>query len=336
MLDLYISKSIHLAASTQSQKALQTFWRSVLQQQPEDLPAFLDAVRNSPFVIPFNAANTAVTSLMTPSESTQFPVPLSCYPSLSSQQLQQIGNLESIVFGLSSPSARSSFNVSCYPDRPTYGLVNLLRLRLPFPDDRGSASRQSSQLGTDTLSRAVIYSGEIVSGMPDANTIPAPLSLDPSQFGTTDNLNRVLLTYLSSISDVTLAMELVQFVLSRSPVPPPSSSRLISSFSDIPALEFAIFGSIIPQDIVTSYSSFALLNGTLFFGSDSGQRFRDWATVNPSSSIVWSANGTSQQIARETAARNDAFESVWDSVNGSSQAQSVLNALADQGLLSRN
>jgi hypothetical protein len=279
---------------------------------------------------------------MSPSDSTQFPVPLSCYPGLSSQQLQQIGILESGVFGLSSPVARDRFNPSCYPDRPTYGVVDLLRLRLPFPDRRLNASRQASQLIIDALPRTVIYSGEIVSGMPTARTIPVPLSLNPSRFGTTDNLNRVLLTYLSSIADVSLAMEFVQFILSLSPVPPPSSSRLIASLSDIPILEFAIFGSITPQDILSSYSSFTAPNGALFFGSKAGQSFRDWATVSPSSSIVWTTNGTSEQIARETAARNDAFESVWAIASqtagstNSADLEKVVGALASRGLLTRN
>ena len=111
-----------------------------MQQQDQDLNTFIQVVKSSAFILPFDTTSsrggTSLTELMTNTTTTPFPPPLACYPDLSSSQLTKLNSLETGVFGLPSVSSPSSFDTSCFPDRPVYGVVDLLRLRLPFPDDR--------------------------------------------------------------------------------------------------------------------------------------------------------------------------------------------------------
>ncbi|KLO20259.1 hypothetical protein SCHPADRAFT_842610 [Schizopora paradoxa] len=301
------------ASSLQRQHALNTYWTTTLQQQSTDLPRFIAAITSSPFLLPFDATVSNVTTLMTNSTGAQFPPPLACYPSLSSSQLNRLNAIEVSVFGLSPATVPSQFDTSCFPTRPAYGVVDVLGLRLPFTDDRQGVGKQASLLSGDAQKRAILYSGEILSALPGASSLPTltNASTDPREYGTSNNINHVLLNYLSSISDVTLAMELVQFILSGSSTPPSNSSSLSSSLSSLPVLEFAIFGSITPPDLLSSVSSFSAPDRSLFFGSDAGQTFRSWALVESSESIAWAQSATSPTIVREGATPNSNFESVW-------------------------
>lgn len=262
---------------------------------------------------------------MTNSTGAQFPPPLACYPSVSPSQLSRLNAIEVSVFGLSPAATPALFDTSCFPTRPVYGVLDVLNLRLPFTDDRQGAGKQATLLSVDAQKRAVLYSGEALSALPGASTVPGLTnsSTDPREYGTSDNINHVLLNYLSSISDVSLAMELVQFVLSGSSTPPSNSSRLSSSPSAIPVLEFAIFGSITPPDLLSSVSSFSTPDGSLFFGSDAGQTFRTWALLQSSESVAWAQSATSPTIVREGAARNNILESVWTPASQLVQAGST-------------
>jgi len=324
---------------------LLNYWTGVLQQQQSDLSRFLSEVQSSLFLLPFDATSSpggqALTSLMNDNTNTDFPPPLACYPSLSSGQLSQLNTLETTIFNLSPSTPLSDFDSSCFPDRPVYGVVDLLRLRLPFPDSRTGVAKQAAVLTQDALSRVVIYSGEVVSAFPGASTVP-PLTdstTDPRQFGTVDHMNHVLLNYLSSIANVALAMELVQFVLNGSSLPPSSTSPLFASISSIPILEFSVFGSVQPVDIASSVSSFSTPSGALFFGSNAGQAFRTWALIDSSESVAWAQSATSSEIVREGAATNSVFESVWtpasELLNSGSTSTSLLNNVT-QSLASLN
>lgn len=103
-------------------------------------------------------------------------------------------------------------------------------------------------------------------------------------------------------------MELVQFILSGSSTAP---ANLSSSATSIPVLEFAVFGSITPPDLLSSVSSFSTPSGSLFFGSDAGQTFRTWALIQSSESVAWAQSATSPSIVQEGATPNNDFESVW-------------------------
>jgi hypothetical protein len=194
-----------------------------------------------------------------------------------------------------------------------YGIVDLLRLRLPFPDERQGVGLQAAVISQEAKVRAIVYSGEILSALPDATSLPSlsALSTDPREFGTLDFMDHVLLNYLSSISNTTLTNELIALVLSSGPAPPSNTSDLAQTLPSLPVLEFALFGSVKPQDIAGSVSSFSTPSGSLFFGSGAGQTFREWALVNTSAQVAWTENSLSEQVVHEGAQTNSEFESVW-------------------------
>ncbi|OCB85692.1 hypothetical protein A7U60_g7343 [Sanghuangporus baumii] len=307
--------SFAIASSTQREKALINYWTSVLQRQESELDMFKTAVRNSAFLIPFDATSSPggnrLTDIMPNTSSTEFPVPISCYPGLDESQLTRINALETAVFGLDPASTTSLFSESCFPDRPVYGVVDLLGLRLPFPDNREGVALQASALNTDATIRAVMYSGEVLSALPGATAVPdiTAATTDAREFGAVDFLDHVLLNYLSSISNASIAMDLVSHVLSSNI--PSIGSPLANSLSSLPILEFAVFGIIRPQDVAFSASSFSTPTGSLFFGSDAAQMFRSWALVNTSASIVWTESALSTDVVHEGSSEDDAFESVW-------------------------
>ncbi|KAI5124635.1 hypothetical protein M0805_004244 [Coniferiporia weirii] len=339
--------SFAAASSNQRQKSLINYWTSVLQQQQSDLAVFIEAVQNSLFLLPFDATSspggTALTGLMSNISTTPFPPPIACYPGLNATQVARINTLEESVFGLSPASSPPKFSTSCFPDRPIYGVIDLLRLRLPFPDKRTGVALQASALSRDATIRTVIYSGEVLSALPGATALPSidAAMTDPREFGTASSLNHVLLNYLSSISNITLAMDLVSYVLS-SAGPPASNSDLFASLLSLPTLEFAMFGSITPQDIASSVSSFSTQSDSLFFGSGAGETFRSWALVNTSATIAWTESATSSEIVRESAAISSAFESVWKPASelvaagatDASDVQKVTSSLSSLGLFS--
>ncbi|THH10160.1 hypothetical protein EW145_g1529 [Phellinidium pouzarii] len=309
--------SFAVASSNQRKKALTNYWTSVLQQQETNLAVFIEAVRSSPFLIPFDVTSSpggnALTSLMSNTSTTPFPPPIACYPGLNSTQVARINSLEVLVFNLTAISqSPSEFSISCFPDRPVYGVVDLLQLRLPFPDSRKGVALQAAALSRDATVRTIVYSGEMLSALPGATVLPGveASATDSREFGASNFLNHVLLNYLSSISNITLAMDLISHVLSSS-TPPANNSDLANSLSVLPVLEFAFFGSITPQDIASSVTSFSTQSDSLFFGSNAGQTFRSWALVNASASIAWTESAVSLEICRENATTDSRFESIW-------------------------
>ncbi|PAV22444.1 hypothetical protein PNOK_0240100 [Pyrrhoderma noxium] len=343
--------SFAIASSTQRQRTLNNYWTSVLQQQESDLSSFISKVQNSPFLLTYDATSSPggqkMTNIMANSTSTQFPPPISCYPGLNSTQIDRINALETTVFGLAPASSTSSFSASCFPDRPKYGVVDLLQARLPFPDGRKGVGLQGSALTNDAKIRTIIYSGEILSAFPGASTLPPILSnsTDPREFGNFQFLNHVLFNYLSTISNsnLTLAMDLVNFVLSsNSTTSIASDPSLVNLFSSLPVLEFAVFGEITPQDIDFSVSSFSTSDGSLFFGSSAAETFREWALVDSDELIEWTESAVSPQVVREGATVNANFEAVWkpasELANGGStdanDVNQVTNSLTKLGLFS--
>ncbi|KDQ63650.1 hypothetical protein JAAARDRAFT_53842 [Jaapia argillacea MUCL 33604] len=311
--------SFALASSTQRQNALQNYWQGILQQQPKDLSRFVSAVSASPLLIPFDAVSSPgghpLSSLLTSSTTSPFPPPLACYPGLSTAQMQRLSTLEESVFGLSAPSSASQFATSCFPDRPIYGVLDVLRLRLPFSDARSGAAKQAAVLSRAVSPRAIVYSGEVVSGLPGASN-PPPITastVDPRQYGTMNHLNHVLLNYLSSIGNVSTATALVEYILNSSAVPPSNTSALFTSMSSLPALEVAIFGTITPADLSGVLSSFSTPSSTLFFGSDQASALRTWA-ISASQTISWTELSTSPEVVHDSSFDDSTFNSVWTPV----------------------
>ena len=305
-------------------------------------------MQGSAFLLPFDATSSpgglALTSLMQNSTSAVFPPPLACYPNLDSAQLSQLNTLETTVFGLPTVSNTTNFDSSCFTGRPKYGIVDILGLRLPFPDGQSGVALQASALASSSIGRAIIYSGAIVSPFPGDSDVPDTNenTFNPRNFGAQVFLNHVLLNYLSSISNVTLAIALVQHVLSSPFVPPSNNSDLFNSLSSLPVLEFAVFGAITPQDIASSVSSFSTSSNSLFFGSSAAETFRSWALVDSTQSIAWTESAASSQIVRESSTPNADFESVWTPASqlidaGSTDAadvQKVISSLNSLGLFS--
>ncbi|KAH8099433.1 hypothetical protein BXZ70DRAFT_894922 [Cristinia sonorae] len=311
-----------LASATQEQKALATYWSSVLQQKPSDLNAFLSQIRGSHILLPFDATatpgNQKVSAMLTNSTTAPFPPPLACYPGLSTAQLQAINAFESSVFGLPSAPATSKFDTACFPDRPIYGVLDVARLRLPFMDSRTGVAKQAAALrtqATEPASRAVVYNGEVFSALPGSSSLPSltPAVLEPRRFGTMNHLEHVVLDYLQAIPDVNVAIALVQFVLSGPVAPPKSDSILFKSLSTLPVIEVAIFGTIDPFDIDSVVSSFSDPAGKLFFGTDQSLAVRDWAIGAVQSHVEWAELATSSGIVEDDTFTDPTFNQIWNS-----------------------
>ncbi|KAH9082186.1 hypothetical protein EDB83DRAFT_2670441 [Lactarius deliciosus] len=303
------------ASSTIRSTAMGNYWQYILQQDPSNYLKFVSLLISSPILLPFDAngkaGNTPISSLLTNSTSTPFPPPLSCYPSLASSQLALISNLETSVFGLSSPTAQTSFNNSCYADRPIYGVLDVLHLRLPFRDSQTGTAKQAAILSRDVTPRVVVYSGQALSGLPNSNVSSIPTA-DPRRFGTLNHINHVLLDFFEAIPDPDVAIQFVNFVLSSAVTPPSSDTLLGQSLNTIPTLELAIFGSVTPPDIESVVSSFATPSGGLFFGSDNALAVRDWALVGAQTSVTWTEFANSPEIVNDKSFTDTAFNQVWD------------------------
>ncbi|KAK0198356.1 hypothetical protein F5146DRAFT_1100074 [Armillaria mellea] len=302
--------SFALASSTQHQDSLSTYWTSVLQQRADDLSVFLSIISSSPLLIPFDATSQSVAALMTNSSTEPFPPPLGCYPNLSSSELEQINDIEVTVFGLSAAAGVSEFNTSCYPNRPLYGILNVLRLRLPFANTTAGVAQQAAVLNRDVGPRVVIRSGQLLSSLPESSVQPSKGTQNPRQYGTLNHLEHVMLNYLASL-DTDVAIALATFVLLNRVVPPDNESKLVASLASIPALEIAVFGSIFPADIDHSMSSFSKTSGSLFFGSEEGSALRDWTITGTGSKVVWAENATSALVAYDSSLTDETFNEVW-------------------------
>lgn len=291
------------------------YWRFTLQQDPNNYHKFVSLLISSPIFIPFDAngtaGNTPISSLLTNSTSAPFPPPLSCYPGLATSQIALIKNLETSVFGLSPPTVQTNFNDSCFADRPIYGVLDILHLRLPFPDSQTGTAKQAVVLSRDVTPRVVIYNGEVLSSLPNSNVSTVPTT-DPRRFGTLNHINHVLLDFFEAISDLNLANQFVNYVLSSAVTPPTSDTLLGKSLDAIPTLEVAIFGSVTPQDVDGVVSSLATPSGGLFFGSDDSLAVRDWAIVGAQTTVTWTEFANSPEIVNDGSFTDSSFNSVWN------------------------
>jgi hypothetical protein len=295
--------------------AMENYWQYNLQQDPNNYLNFVSLLISSPILLPFDANGTAgnisISSLLTNSSSAPFPPPLSCYPSLPTSQFALITDLETSVFGLTPPTAQTNFTNSCFADRPIYGVLDILHLRLPFPDSQTGTAKQAAILSRDVTPRAVIYNGEVLSSLPNSNVSSIPTT-DPRRFGTLNHINHVLLHFFEAIPDVNVAIQFVQYVLSSAVTPPSSDTLLGQSLDVIPTLEVAIFGSVTPPDLEGVVSSFSTPSGALFFGSDDSLAVRDWAIVGAQKSVTWTVSANSSEIVNDDSFTDDSFNAVWN------------------------
>jgi hypothetical protein len=318
----HIAHLSYLASSAQHQKALVNYWTDALQQQPADLPVFVSTLSASPILLPFDATPSlqTVASLLTAPAPSYFPPPLGCYPGLSSAQKELINSIEGPVFGLTPILDTTQFEPACYPNRPVYGVLDILRLRLPFIDSRTDVARQAAVLKRDAVPRVLVHSGETLSSLPGASnmTTISTIQSDPRQYGTLGHFDHVVLKYLTSIPDVNVATALVNYILgsvSTLSTPPTNSSILYQSLPMLPAMEVAVFGSIGPSDIESVVSAFTTTSGSLFFGSDHGNVLRNWAIIGCNSTIVWSETALSPLVVRDHDLSDPVFNQTWIAVS---------------------
>ncbi|KII93553.1 hypothetical protein PLICRDRAFT_396434 [Plicaturopsis crispa FD-325 SS-3] len=308
------------ASSTQRSTALSKYWQSVLQQKPSDLSTFMSIFSSSPILMPFDATASpgghAISSLLTNSSSTPFPPPLACYPGLTSSQVDRVNAIETSVFGLSSMTAASQFDTDCFADRPIYGTLDVLNLRLPFVNPQTGVAQQAAILHREVEPRVVVSSGATMSILPgNSGWNLTTGQKDPREYGVLNSFNHVVLNYLSSIPDVNVAIALVKYILTSPATPPPSSSILVQQLTTIPTLEVAVFGTVNPSDIASTVSSFTTPSGDLFFGSDQASALRTWAITGTGSSVAWSENSTSPDIVRDSSLTDTLFMEVWNPVS---------------------
>ncbi|KAF8912758.1 hypothetical protein CPB84DRAFT_1670754 [Gymnopilus junonius] len=309
------------SSSTQQSTALKTYWTTVLLQRPADLATFKAALSVSPIMLPFNATSPSTRNLYISTPSSPFPPPLSCFPGISSAVLQQVNAVETSVFGLPPVISATQFNPSCYRDRPVYGILDVLHLRLPFLDVENGVLRQAAVLARDVTPRVVLYNGVLMSNMLNGTasrtTFNSP-QLDPRQYGTMSLCDHVVLQYLLSIANATVATALVQFVLATAaqlPVPPTSSSILFQSLPSLPVLEVAVFGDVQHTDLISTVSTFTNPSGSLFFGSDDGSAMRNWTINTLSGSAVWTQNATSPIVVHDKSLGDTTITQTWDAIS---------------------
>ena len=297
--------------------ALTKYWKSSLNQKPEDLSRFLAIVAGSRIVVPFDATVSVAGQkfadlIPNATNPPSFPPPIACYPGLDDPRIAQVNQIEQQIFGLPGAPTQSSFDTSCFDTRPIYGRLDLLQLRLPFYDSRKNASRQGVTLKRSANSRAVLYSGEYLSPLPNQSSSNSPnFNPNPLQYGTTNHLNHVILQYLKSIPDINIAIAFVQLVLSSVATPPALDSPLSDALDNFPSLEVALFGSIVPSDVSFVESSFATPSDGLFFGTEESLKVRQYAINVTETSVVWTEGADSPKVVRDSSFDDAAFNSVW-------------------------
>jgi hypothetical protein len=282
------------------------------------LSNFLSELSISPIMLPFDSTlspdSQPVSNLLTSSTSTPFPPPLACYPGLNASQLSLVNALETTVFNLSSVTSPSSFDTSCYPEQPIYGILDMMRLRLPFYNSETDVPQQAAVLDSRTVGpRVVVRLGELMSTLP-TSAGAAGLSTaesNPLSYGVLNNFDHVVYELLSSM-DTSTAMAFVEYILS-SPALPPTSETLLSSLSSIPKIEVAIFGTVEPSDVQYVVSSYSTPIGNLFFGSDQAAALRNW-TLNATegAELRWAQNATDQLVVHDNPTNASAFVQVWN------------------------
>ncbi|KAI0094777.1 hypothetical protein BDY19DRAFT_988579 [Irpex rosettiformis] len=331
--------SFAIASSTQQQSALQQYWTSELQKPASSLQSFVDTITGSPVLLPFDSStkfgSTSLVPLISkPSTPVPFPPPLACYPSLTAPQLQLVNNLESTIFGLTTAPGASAFDTSCFPNRPVYGVLDVLELRLPFSDARDGVAKQAIVLTRDTISRVVVYSGEVASALPGSGS-SGSLSTDPRDYGVLKNMNHVILKYLRSL-DHSTASALVDFVLNPQAVPPTPSSSIYSALSNLPLLEVAVFGTIDPADVNFVASSLSDSQGGLYFGTQSSSVVRNWTIEALQKHVTWTENATAPLVVQDSSNSNPSFNEIWAAAVASIQTGSDTNATLARILKSFN
>lgn len=131
-----------VAASTQRTKALSRLFQEI-GSDDKQLTVFRQAVTAAPVYFPFDVSRSigsqSALSVAIRQRDTGggFPIPPACSPGLSAGQLAELNRVEGNIFGLPDATSQAEIRFNC-TDRPTYGLLNILNLRLPSLDTQRS------------------------------------------------------------------------------------------------------------------------------------------------------------------------------------------------------
>ncbi|KAF9452678.1 hypothetical protein P691DRAFT_803797 [Macrolepiota fuliginosa MF-IS2] len=301
------------ACSEQQDRALSNYWTTVLHQSEDRLGRFKSAFSASPIIIPFDATSQSLRNLYT---SDTFPPPTACYPGLQPDQREIVSAVEEKAFNLASATnTTTQFDAGCFPLHPTYGVLDILRLRLPLLDSRNNTAQQGVTLKSNIAPRAILAVGGALSSLPElTNATRSPTALaDPRNYGTTTYANHIIFQYLSSVSTNT-ANAIISHVLdspTSPPLPPnPTNESALFSLDSIPVLEVAVFGNVEASDADSYVSAFTTPSGSLFFGSDDGSAFRTWA-IGRGGQISWTENATSPGVVHDNTFSDLIFNQTW-------------------------
>ncbi len=306
------------------------YWQSTLLRPSNELQTFRTALNASPILLPFDATSASVSSLLsTTNASASFPPPLACYPALNATSLDKLNAVEHGIFNMSTVTSQSQFSTECFPSHPVYGVLDVLQLRLPFPDSETGQPRQAASLQQAASSRAILYKGEFLRSLVvSAEGVPiTPQHQNPRRFGTLDNFDHVIFDYLLAMPNSTVANALVDFVLGNASTPPVGNSIFFSSLDSIPVLEVALFGSIQSSDIQSVPSSFTVDAGTLFFGSNAGSTLRQWCITGINSTLVWAQSATAPLVVRSGNLTDKVFEEIWSAASQVQDSPGAINNL---------
>ena len=306
------------------------YWQSTLLRPTNELQTFRTALNASPILLPFDATSASVSSLLsTTNASASFPPPLACYPALNATSLDKLNAVEHGIFNMSTVTSQSQFSTECFPNHPVYGVLDVLQLRLPFPDSETGQPRQAASLQQAASSRAILYKGEFLRSLVvSAEGVPiTPQHQNPRRFGTLDNFDHVIFDYLLAMPNSTVANALVDFVLGNASTPPVGNSIFFSSLDSIPVLEVALFGSIQSSDIQSVPSSFTVDAGTLFFGSNAGSTLRQWCITGINSTLVWAQSATAPLVVRSGNLTDKVFEEIWSAASQVQDSPGAINNL---------
>ncbi|GAA6035803.1 hypothetical protein JCM8097_005714 [Rhodosporidiobolus ruineniae] len=343
-----------VTASKQRTLALQHYWNDTLGLSSSDLATFRSAVQGAEVVIPLDATASVggaqlmdVASVATGNGSS-FPPAVGCWPGLASAVVDKVNGVEESAFGLESVASGQAGNVTC-TNRPIYGILNLLHLRLPFPssDSRSSLPQQSLVLRSPSTSsslssRLTLHAGELLSAGALVSSYPSSPSAATSieHFGLLSSavsaIDHILLDYLSLLS-ISIAQALVAYVLSGSSAPPSAASTdaagkalwaASEQLAGLPVMEVQLWGGLAASEIdfarsglsyPPSSSSSSSAPSTLFFGSTPGGSFRTWASSAGLSRVEWALSAEEVEVATDDAGSEVAFDKVWSSPGKTAQ-----------------
>ncbi|ORY78832.1 hypothetical protein BCR35DRAFT_304821 [Leucosporidium creatinivorum] len=334
--------SYAVAGSKGRTTALQHLW-SELGLADADLATFKSALQDAEVLVPFEATGSLPTgeTMMSLaqglSNTSSFPVGVGCMAGLSGEELSRVIEVEQKAFGLAALQVGGSFNASSCLDRPLYGILNLLNLRLPFAstDNRTSLPSQAITLSSDAKARCTLHGGETLVGALAGSPSASSSSSSADQFGTFANLDHVLLAYLNLLT-AEQATELASFVLSSTAAPPNSTSSLLGS---LPIFEVQLWGglssSAYPSSVASTVSSLSTTSAgsTLLFGTSAGTTFRSWAT-NMTSEVRWALSAEQTEAQVVDVGTSASLGKVWAATGSSSTPAQAWARLEAAGLVS--